>query len=1081
MNVTPRNLLPALGLCIAAAASAQQPPTIWIPPEPSQQPITLDEVDIRIDMQGFLATTRIEMTFANPNPRVLEGEFVFPLGAGQTLSGYALEVNGKLREGVVVPKETARVAFEETTRIQIDPGLAELTRGNVFRTRLYPIPANGKKRIALEFTQVMDDAGTNWRYLLPLHFSAPVKTFSVLAQAPLDAKAPELASDSPDATLRFESAETVWRAQFTRQDITPQKELSFRVPKQASHAAVLEAPDVLEPAQRAILAQIDTGRPATLAAPEKPRRIALFFDASGSAGDRDLAREREALGAYLTAFEQVQVDLVAFRDAAEKPRTFTIRNGDARQLLAALEALPLDGASNYGAIDFSLVPGAGLALIVGDGLDTFGSGTTDFSRAPSRIFALHAAQRADHARLANIARHGGGSVLDLSRMDAAQASTAMTQASWQLLSIESEGRCTDIAPAAKQAVDAVMTLAARCDGAATLRLRFGTADGRNIVERSVAVSSNEAASGTLAKAVWRAFAQARITQLEAAPPPDVQAIDALAVKHGVVTSRTSLLVLDRIEDYVRYGVEPAEADLRLEYQKLRATQGKPQGDTGRDARIADLARRWQEFRDWHEQRHPWLETLLAPAAAHELALWQRIERESDEIDRKATTTIRKQVEAIDAESRALAERWLKAGSATASRAEWERQATALMLRLDVLRTQRLERAPGSEAWQGGYDGISHHRAAGSPVPAAMPSPSPMAEAVLADAPPPPSPPSARASGAEESESLESVVVNDTREQRKASSHASPALKADIALTGWNPDTPYLKTLRAASDAYAAYLSLREEHKAAPSFYLDASDFFREEAKQPELALRVLSNLAEIGFENTALLRVLGYRLSQWNLPALAIRPFEDALAQRPEEPQSHRDLALTLARLPQPQTARAIDLLWFVATHDWHGRFPDIDLIVLHELNALIASAGANLEIGTIGIPDALLVPLETDLRVVLTWDADNTDIDLWVIDPIGEAVYYAQPRSKSGGHVSRDFTQGYGPEVFTIARPLPGTYRVQAHYFGDRRQSLTGPVTVQIEFQTRFGRENPERSATTRRLETGKQRIDVGSFTVKP
>jgi hypothetical protein len=39
----------------------------------------------------------------------------------------------------------------------------------------------------------------------------------------------------------------------------------------------------------------------------------------------------------------------------------------------------------------------------------------------------------------------------------------------------------------------------------------------------------------------------------------------------------------------------------------------------------------------------------------------------------------------------------------------------------------------------------------------------------------------------------------------------------------------------------------------------------------------------------------------------------------------------------------------------------------------------------------------------------------------------------------------------------------------------------VQIGFQTRFGRNNPQRSATTRRLETGKQRIDVGSFTMKP
>ena len=1075
------NLLLVFGLSIAATAAAQQPPTVWIPPAPSQQPIALEDVDIAIDMRGFLATTRIEMTFANPNPRVLEGEFVFPLGQGQTLSGYALEVNGKLREGVVVPKETARVAFEETTRVQIDPGLAELTRGNVFRTRLYPIPANGKKRIALEFTQVMDDAGAHWRYLLPLHFSAPVKKFSVLAQAPLDAKAPELAADSPDATLRFESAESVWRAQFTRENITPQKELSFRVPKEADPIAVLEAPDALEPAQRAILAQIDTGRPATLAAPAKPRRIALFFDASGSAGERDLVRERDALKAVFAALDQVQVELTAFRDVAEKPRTFAIRNGDASKLLAALEALPLDGASNYSAIDFSRAPGADMALVIGDGLDTFGSGITDFSKAPARIFVLHAAQRADHPRLAAIAGHGGGSVLDLSRMDAAHAVTTLTQARWQLLSIDSDGRCTEVSPVAKQTVEAVMTLTARCEGAATLRLRFGTVDGGNSVERSISVGKSDAVTGTLAQAVWRAFAQTRIAQLEAAPAPDVQAIDALALKHGVVTSRTSLLVLDRIEDYVRYGVEPAQADLRAEYQRLRTARPKPQGDIGRDARIADLARRWQEFRDWHGQRHPWLETLLAPAAAHELALWQRIERESDEANRKAIAAARKQAEAIDAESRALAGQWLKAGSEAASRTAWEKQATALMLQMDALRTQRLERIPESESWQGDGNEAAHRSASmgmGEAMPApAAPVPHDAETAAMAV---PPSPPALPAP-AEESQSLDSVVVSGARAQRKASPAATPALKAEISLTGWNPDTPYLKTLRAASDAYAAYLELRPEHADAPSFFLDAADYFREEARQPELALRVLSNLAEIGFENTALLRVLGYRLSQWNLPTLAIRPFEDALALRPEEPQSHRDLALALARLPQPQTNRAIERLWFVATHDWHGRFPDIDLIALHELNAIFASTKITPEIGTLGIPEAFLDPLKTDLRVVLTWDADNTDIDLWVIDPIGEAVYYSQPRSKSGGHISRDFTGGYGPEAFTIARPLPGTYRIQAHYFGDRRQSLTGPVTVQVEFSTGFGGENPKRIATTRRLETGKQRIDVGSFTVRP
>jgi len=1051
---------------VMAQSSAQQPPTIWIPPAPAQQPIVLEDVSITVDMRGFLATTRIELVFSNPNPRVLEGEFVFPLAAGQTLSGYALEVNGAMREGVVVPKETARVAFEETTRQQIDPGLAELTRGNVFRTRLYPIPANGKKRIALTIEQAMDDAGTEWRYLLPLYFDAPVKNFSVLAQAPLDSQTTAPASDSPDADLHFTQAATVWQARFSRQNIQPQKELSFRVPKQDSDVTVLEAPDALEPAQRALLARIDTGLPADLPQQALPSRIAIFYDASGSAADRDLVREREALKALFDQLDAVDVDLVPFRDMAEAPRHFHVAKGRSQELLAAIEALPLDGASNYSAIDFSASPRAALGIVVGDGLDTFGSGQTDFTKAPPRLFVLHASQRADHARLASIAQQGGGSVLDLTRLDAVQAGRTLLAPSWQLLSIDSQGRCEDIWPSAKQAVESTLTLTARCTGPATLSLVFGTSDGAIQVKRELVVGHNAATRGTLGEAVWRAFAQTRIAQLEAAPKPDADAIMQLALKHGVVTSRTSLLVLDRIEDYVRYGVEPKEAELREQYQQLRASQPKPAADLGRDARIESLAARWKEFRDWHGQRHAWLETLLAPAAADELALWKQAEAKAGSADRKTFSAARKEVEAIDAESRKLAERWIDDGADEGRRSEWEKQATALMLRLDALRNRRIELVPDSPRWKGDerdrqaqFDADSGTLAMAMPPP----SPSPMAE----------------------SQSLDAVVVSDSpapgTPSRKLAARPSSALQVTATLTGWNPDTPYLKELRAAKDAYAAYLALRSEHKDAPSFFLDAADYFRDEAKQPELALRVLSNLAEIGFDNTALLRVLGCRLSQWNLTGLAIRPFEDALEQRPEEPQSHRDLALALSRLPQPQTRRAIELLWFVATHDWHGRFADIDLISLHELNAIFASAPTKPEIGDLRIPEDFLVPLRTDLRVVLTWDADNTDIDLWVIDPTGMAVYYRQQRSPSGGHISRDFTEGYGPEAFTIARPLPGTYRVQAHYYGDRRQSLTGPVTVQLEFHSGFGGEAPQRIATTRRLETGKQRIDVGSFTVKP
>ncbi len=40
-----------------------------------------------------------------------------------------------------------------------------------------------------------------------------------------------------------------------------------------------------------------------------------------------------------------------------------------------------------------------------------------------------------------------------------------------------------------------------------------------------------------------------------------------------------------------------------------------------------------------------------------------------------------------------------------------------------------------------------------------------------------------------------------------------------------------------------------------------------------------------------------------------------------------------------------------------------------------------------------LLRPLPLDLRITLAWDAGNTDIDLWVIDPNGEKAYYGHRR----------------------------------------------------------------------------------------
>ena len=61
-----------------------------------EKQVVLDSMKISAEIKGNISTTTYELTFYNPNNRILEGEFEFPLLNGQTVVGYALDIDGKL-------------------------------------------------------------------------------------------------------------------------------------------------------------------------------------------------------------------------------------------------------------------------------------------------------------------------------------------------------------------------------------------------------------------------------------------------------------------------------------------------------------------------------------------------------------------------------------------------------------------------------------------------------------------------------------------------------------------------------------------------------------------------------------------------------------------------------------------------------------------------------------------------------------------------------------------------------------------------------------------------------------------------
>ena len=315
-----------------------------------------------------------------------------------------------------------------------------------------------------------------------------------------------------------------------------------------------------------------------------------------------------------------------------------------------------------------------------------------------------------------------------------------------------------------------------------------------------------------------------------------------------------------------------------------------------------------------------------------------------------------------------------------------------------------------------------------------------------------------------------------RVEQSKSRDSGPPPAGAIKLKKWNPKTPYLAKLKKAKagDWYPVYLKQRKENEGSSAFFLDVADFFIEK-KNPDLALRILSNVAEMELENPQLLRILGYRLMQIGPPKLAVAVFEEVLKMREEEPQSYRDLALALAADKQHQ--RAVDLLRQVVEGKWNGRFPDVELTALNEMNAIIATCGKELEAGN--LDKRLLKNLPVDVRVILTWDADNTDMDLWVTDPNGEKCDYSHRDTYIGGHMSPDYTGGYGPEEFLLKRAQPGKYLVHVNYYGNRQQVIAGATTIQLEMTTDFGKPIAKTEAVTLRLQGSKEVIKVGEFVI--
>jgi tetratricopeptide (TPR) repeat protein len=967
-------------LHIAPALKAQMP-SIQIKGEKNAT-VDLKSMDIDVEIFGNVAITTMKMVFHNNTSRILEGELTFPMPEGVTVSRYAIDINGKLRDAVPVPKAKATEVFESIEHRQIDPGILERVEGNNFRTRIYPLPANGERTVLIAYEEALAfKNGNAMQYHLPLNYPQRISTFSLQAKVYQGTQKPQLL-EQPDGSFTFSENNQTYEASLRKTDYKPQKSLTVSLPKNTSIPEVVLQPN----RDGSYYFLVNAYQKGNSQKKVWSNRMGIIWDNSLSGIHRDKEKELALLDLIIKQKQNLTVELGLLNITFKKAQSFTIKNGDWSELKKYLQNLVYDGGTDFSAVNEKTLP-ADEYLFFSEGLSTFGKNTVAISKP---VYCITSSTKADYSALKAISNKTGGKFVNLQNTPVNEAYQTINEDNLQFLGIQEQSLVSEVYPSAPAEINGHISVAGIIKkGSGEITLLFGR-NGK--IESTQKVQLKNQSGDIKVNRIW---AQKKIAEMDVQYEQNKEDIELLGKQFGIVTRNTSLIVLEDIADYVRYEITPP-AELLSTYNELKKNQW-----AAKENRMNELLER-------------------AFVMVEDLKVWWKTD--------------------------------FKPG---------KRYPTPID--------------------DDGYSGIIAEEEMDISVQADMPPPPPPAQSVHPEI----------LNIVEDDAEIDEILITSSEdvgslaqaqdyvvaeaEESSAADYRRPANRtkikeskptetrqiAKIRLPGIQSDKEYMQQIRSANDPYSSYLALRETYMGTPGFYFDVSDFFYEK-NQTEKGLLILSNLADLDIENAELFKTLAYRLKEKGAYKHELYITQKVREWRPMDPQSHRDYALALQDNGQYQ--EALECLYSIlnASYSPEAAIRDygIEETLVCEINNLISLHRKKLNLSM--IDSRLIADLPVNIRVVINWNKNDTDIDLWVTDPNGERCYYSHNRTTIGGRLSNDFTQGFGPEQFLLKKAINGTYKIETNFFGERQLTLSGPTTIMGEIYLYYSDGREERQIIT-------------------
>jgi tetratricopeptide (TPR) repeat protein len=519
--------------------------------------VYLQSFDIQVEITGNIAMTRYEMVFKNRTKKILEGELLFPLPDGVTVSHYSLDINGKMREAVPVEKAKATQVFEEIEQRRVDPGLLERVEGNNFRTRIYPIPSLGTRTISIGYEEELSAEKGYFYYRLPMAYPESIEKFSLKTTVWRSKTKPKIVGQLAEELI-FDEQNDNFTASFSRNDYQANKALVFALP------APTDIPQTLIQQVAESFYFLASCMPK-----EKTRKkvwgntLGIIWDASLSGLYRDHAKELDILDKIIKEKKNLSINLYFLSNRITKNGVYKITNGDWSQLRKAIESVVYDGGTNFEAVRLKSIS-SNEFLFFSDGLSSLSD--ADFiAKCPAYsghpVHCIVSSAKADYSTMKWIAAQTNGKFINLNALSADQLQKELMFETLHFMGIEPNLQVREVYPSVTTPVRGNFSIAGILDASQTeLVLRFGYG---NKVEQRIIVPLDTKESVQQAN-IQRIWVQKKINELDMRYEQNKKELTELGQQFGIVTRNTSLLVLETMWDYFRYNIMPPP-ELQAEY------------------------------------------------------------------------------------------------------------------------------------------------------------------------------------------------------------------------------------------------------------------------------------------------------------------------------------------------------------------------------------------------------------------------------------------------------------------------------------------------------------------------------------